>query len=101
MDIRLDYTNMMASAVGEEHGIREEELEALRPKAEEIHQHLMKRRPVTIRPDGVVNSHDPPTVGHIVQQRLAQYLLNGLGGVAVLAKLRPGHVRFGRRNPRA
>jgi glucose-6-phosphate isomerase len=44
MDIRLDYTNMMASAVGEEHGIRDEELEALRPKAEEIHRHLMKRR---------------------------------------------------------
>ncbi len=42
-DIKLDYTNMMASVVGE-YGIHEDELEALRPQSEEIHHYLMTRR---------------------------------------------------------
>jgi glucose-6-phosphate isomerase len=44
MTIRLDYTNMMADAIGEGRGIREEELEELRPRAEEIHRRLMADR---------------------------------------------------------
>jgi glucose-6-phosphate isomerase len=44
MTIKLDYTNMMAAVIGEERGIRDEELDELRPRAEEIHRRLMAER---------------------------------------------------------
>ncbi len=44
MDIRLDFTNMMAAAIGEKYGITDEELRKLVPRTEQIHQDLMARR---------------------------------------------------------
>ncbi len=44
MGLKLDFTNMTAAVVGEEFGVRDEELEALRPRAAEIHRTLMAGR---------------------------------------------------------
>ncbi len=44
MEIRLDYTNMMAAAVGEQRGIHDADLNALEPRTRLIHQQLMKAR---------------------------------------------------------
>ncbi len=44
MEIKLDYTSMMASVIGERYGITETELEALIPRTEQIHDTLMARR---------------------------------------------------------
>lgn len=44
MEIRLDYTNMMADAVGEKQGIHEADLHALEPRTLEIHRQLMAAR---------------------------------------------------------
>ncbi len=43
MDIRLDYTNMLAETVGDR-GVRREELASLKPRVESIHRELMERR---------------------------------------------------------
>lgn len=49
MGIKLDYTNMMTSVVGE-FGINETELEALAGRAQEIHRDLMRRREAGFAP---------------------------------------------------
>lgn len=43
-DIRIDYTNVMASAVGEENGLADDELAALAGRAGRIHRELQARR---------------------------------------------------------
>jgi glucose-6-phosphate isomerase len=81
MDIKLDYTNMMASAVGEEHGIGDDELEALRPRAEEIHHQLMARRN-----DGLLPFYDLPFDDKQVEEilPLAEELAGRFDNVVVL-----------------
>ncbi len=44
MRIRLDYTNMTADAIGEEHGITDKQLDDLQPITDEIHRQLTERR---------------------------------------------------------
>jgi len=88
MDIRLDYTNMMASAVGEEHGISEEELEALRPRAEEIHRHLMKRReggflPFYELPSNKKQVEEILPLAEELGERFENVVVLGIGGSAL------------------
>jgi glucose-6-phosphate isomerase len=44
MSIRLDFSNMMASAMGKGRGIEDGELEALHARTEVIHQQIMSQR---------------------------------------------------------
>lgn len=101
MDIRLDYTNMTASAVGEEHGIREEELEALRPRAEEIHRDLMKRReggflPFYELPFNKKQVDEILPLAEELAERFDNLVVLGIGGsalgtLALFRALRPLH----------
>jgi glucose-6-phosphate isomerase len=43
MNLELDYTHMMADAIGPEHGIQESELASMRDRCLRIHQDLMQR----------------------------------------------------------
>ena len=44
MQISLDYTNMMADAIGSEFGIHDEAVASLRTQTKEIHQRIHARR---------------------------------------------------------
>lgn len=88
MDISLDYTNMMAPAVGEQYGIHEEELEALAPRVDEIHHYLMKRRE-----NGFFPFYDLPFNQQVVEEvlplaaeiagRFENLVVLGIGGSAL------------------
>lgn len=101
MDIKLDYTNMMVSAVGEEHGIRNEELESLRPRAEEIHRHLMKRReggflPFYELPFNRKQIDEILPLAEEIGERFENVVVLGIGGsalgtLALFRALRPLH----------
>jgi len=43
-ELKLDYTNVMSAAVGEENGLTSEEISALASRAEQIHDDLVRRR---------------------------------------------------------
>ncbi len=43
-DIYLDYSNMMAEVIGDEHGITFEEIEGIRDKAGEVHRRVQHER---------------------------------------------------------
>jgi len=86
--IRLDYTNMMADAVGEEYGITDEELASLRPRAEEIHRRLDRQRK-----EGKLPFYDLPfdrqaaagimTAGEELAERFDNLVVLGIGGSAL------------------
>jgi glucose-6-phosphate isomerase len=44
MEIALNFTNMMESAIGSEHGISEEEIEHIKPRVREIYAQLKEQR---------------------------------------------------------
>lgn len=81
MEIKLDYTNMMASVVGEKYGIQEAELSALRPQIEKIHGDLMNRRE-----RGDLPFYDLPSDNRTVEEVLsiAEELSERFENVAVL-----------------
>jgi glucose-6-phosphate isomerase len=81
MEIRLDYTNMMADVVGAAHGITEAELEALRPRAAAAHGELMRRRAA-----GSLPFYDLPADRAMVDEvlPLAEELSGRFDNVAVL-----------------
>jgi len=88
MDIRLDYTNMMVSAVGEERGIQDAELEALRPRAEEIHRQLMSRRERGFLPFYELPFNKQPVeevlvLAKEVAERFDNVVVLGIGGSAL------------------
>ncbi len=99
MNIRLDYTNMTAAAIGEEFGITDTELEGLRPRAEAVHRDLVGRRE-----KGLLPFYDLPfdkrTVEEILPlaedlaQRCDNIAVLGIGGsalgtIALMRALRP------------
>lgn len=81
MDIRLDYSNMMADVVGEAHGIGEGELDALRGRTSEIHRELMQRRK-----SGDLPFYDLPFATREVEEigRLADDLAERFDNLVVL-----------------
>ena len=44
MRFNLDFNNCMSDTIGHEHGIRHEDIDALKGRAAEIHENLQKRR---------------------------------------------------------
>lgn len=102
MDLTLDYTNMMTSAVGEEHGIREEELENMRARTLEIHRYLMGRREKGFYPFYELPFHrqmvqEVKATAEEAAERFDDVVVLGIGGsalgtVALFRALRPlGH----------
>jgi len=49
-DIRLDYTNIFSEVVGEDNGLKEENIAALAQRARSIHKRLLKQRNSGARP---------------------------------------------------
>lgn len=48
MNLTLDFNNCMSDVIGAEHGIRHEEIDALKGRAAEIHKNLQARRKTSI-----------------------------------------------------
>jgi glucose-6-phosphate isomerase len=88
MDIRLDYTNMMASVIGEQYGITDAELESLIPRTEEIHNALSAQRQ-----QGALPFYDLPFDEKMVEEiipladelaaRFENVVVLGIGGSAL------------------
>jgi glucose-6-phosphate isomerase len=88
MAIKLDYTNMMAAVIGEERGIRDEEIDGLRPRAADIHRRLMAERH-----EGTLPFYDLPFDGDQVEtimplaeelaERFDNIVVLGIGGSAL------------------
>ena len=84
--IRLDYNNMMASAIGPEHGIAQEEWQEALPRLDEV-QTILKQR----RDSGELGFHDLPYQGissllHYakeVRQKIKNFVVVGIGGSAL------------------
>ncbi len=91
MRISLDFANMMASNIGEIHGINEEELNGLRTRAEEIDRYLREKRK-----GGELPFFDLPyqkeEVSRILRTvrglkgRFENFVVLGIGGSALGAK---------------
>jgi len=81
MSIRLDYTNMMAEAIGEVRGIRDAELQELEPRASRLHEELMQRRAA-----GGLPFYDLPFQTELTEQtlRLAERLAGRFSDLVVL-----------------
>jgi glucose-6-phosphate isomerase len=85
MKISFDYNNAMTSIAGEEHGITEKELEALKPKAKAIHEDLMR-----LRKEEVAGFFDLPYNTMLVQainaismeirRNFENFVIVGIGG---------------------
>lgn len=101
MKITLDYTNMMAGAIGPEHGITDAELDALQAHVKESHEQIEARRS-----RGDLAFYDLPyqdeTVTEIlscagqVRDRFDDLVVLGIGGsalgtTALFNALCPGH----------
>jgi len=101
MSITLDYTNMMADAVGAEHGIQDEALAELAVRAKEYHRHILQRRAA-----GKLPFFDLPQDNEMIEEMLflAQEIRHkfdnlvvlGIGGsalgtTAIFKALRYGH----------
>ncbi|PNU20973.1 glucose-6-phosphate isomerase [Geothermobacter hydrogeniphilus] len=88
MSIRLDYTNMLADAIGEPCGISQDELDALRKPAQAIHQDLTQRRE-----QGLLPFYDLPfdravlesvkQLGDQLAGRCSHFVVLGIGGSAL------------------
>ena len=88
MTVRLDYTNMMADVVGEEHGLRDVEIAGLAPTVAEIHADLHARRK-----QGMLPFFDLPfreemmaecqQLGDEFAERFDNLLVLGIGGSAL------------------
>ncbi len=63
-------------------------------------QHLVKLGPLAIGAHGEVIGHDPAAACHVVQETLAEQLLDGRLVRSLPAERLPPHVRLGRRDPR-
>ncbi len=91
MRISLDFTNIMARAIGKVHGITEEELSGLEARAEEIDRYLQKKRE-----DGELPFFDLPyQKGEVrrilrtvkgLQESFENFVILGIGGSALGAK---------------
>jgi len=100
MEIKLDYTNMMADVAGE-HGIREEELETLADRIGTIHRDLMDRRekgslPVYDLPFDREQVEEVRSLADSLAERFDNLVVLGIGGsalgtIAVSRALGPFH----------
>ncbi len=101
MLITLDYTNMMAEAVGAANGLREEELAGLTARTREIHEQIRLRRAAGELPFFDL-PHDPAIVAEMtrlakdVQEQFDNLVVLGIGGsalgtTAIFNALRYGH----------
>ena len=88
MQIRFDYTNMMADVVGKDHGIAEAELSALRERTRTIHAQIELRRKRGELPffdlpgDRETVTEVLALAGH-VQQNFDNVVVLGIGGSAL------------------
>lgn len=88
MNLRLDYTNMMASAIGEEYGITDAELESLRPRVEELHRNIVTRRengfyPFFDLPFNRRTSEEVLPLAEEIAGRFENVVVLGIGGSAL------------------
>ena len=88
MKIRLDYTYMTAAVIGEQFGITDEELEALRPRAEAIHRNLVSRRENGFLPFYELPFHRKPVeeilpLAEELAERFDNIAVLGIGGSAL------------------
>ncbi|MBI4666831.1 MAG: glucose-6-phosphate isomerase [Nitrospinae bacterium] len=87
-DIVLDYTNVMATAVGPENGLAEEQLTSLKRRAAEIHNELSKKRN-----SGALPFYDLPyqkesaqaiiTAAKKIKRDFSNMVVLGIGGSAL------------------
>lgn len=86
MRIRIDYTNMLSSAVGE-HGIPEEELRAMFPEGRAALEAVRAKRDVIRWRDLPYNQREIvkeiKTVAEDVRQRCESFVVLGIGGSAL------------------
>jgi len=101
MAITLDYTNMMADAIGPEYGISDEEINSLSAKAEEYHQQIQSHRdngelPFYDLPDQAETVAEILSFARQVQSNFDNLVVLGIGGsalgtTAIFNALCPGH----------
>ncbi|BCA80051.1 glucose-6-phosphate isomerase [Desulfuromonas sp. AOP6] len=101
MEIRLDYTNMMADAVGEMQGIHDADLNALEPRTLEIHRQLMAARqqgslPFYDLPFDRATLEEVITLAADLRRDFDDLVVLGIGGsalgtLALFRALRPFH----------
>lgn len=88
-DIRVDVGRAMADAVGEEHGIRPEELREIAPRVEEAHRILRKEREEgvygfwTLHLDRGTLQDAKETAARFLQKGYENFVVLGIGGSAL------------------
>ncbi|MGK7345385.1 MAG: glucose-6-phosphate isomerase [Candidatus Nitrospinota bacterium M3_3B_026] len=87
-DIRIDYTNVMASAVGEENGLADEQLKALKGRARRIHRELQARRrkgelPFYELPYKAAEAEKVKKAARVIRKEFNTMVVLGIGGSAL------------------
>ena len=88
MSISLDYTNMMADAIGSEFGLREEDIAGFEAQTKEIHQHIQARRergdlPFFDLPRKLDALDEVMMLAQDIQARFDNLVVLGIGGSAL------------------
>ncbi len=101
MMITLDYTNMMADAIGNEYGLQDADIAALEQRTQEIHEQIQHRRHKGDLPfyDLPHQSESVDTILRLadsVRERFDNLVVLGIGGsalgtIAIFNALCPGH----------
>src|SRR3989441_10266756 len=88
MRIRFDFNNAMAEAIGEEHGIREDDVNGLAARVRQSHEGLRRRRQA-----GDLGWMELPYAGDVVRDvlgyvdsvagRFDNFVVLGIGGPAL------------------
>ena len=87
-DIRIDYTNVMANAVGDENGLTDESLSALSGRATSIHAELGRRRdggdlPFYDLPYRTEEARQVARAAKKIQKNFQNMVVLGIGGSAL------------------
>ncbi|VAX16530.1 Glucose-6-phosphate isomerase [hydrothermal vent metagenome] len=87
-DISLDYTNVMVDAVGDDNGISDEHLKALKQRAGKIHTDLAKKRksgalPFFELPYNIAEAKKLKNAGRALGKKFSTMVVLGIGGSAL------------------
>lgn len=88
MTISLDYTNMMADAIGSEFGLCDEDIAKFSDQTKDIHRHIQDRRengelPFFDLPKGLDVVNDVMTLAKDIQVSFDNLVVLGIGGSAL------------------
>jgi len=83
--IVIDYRNAMADAVGEEHGISDSEIDALKPYVQEQHERIVAEHSSGVQrwqdlPDNTGLADEIAEFAAEARQKYSDYILIGIGG---------------------